>query len=109
MVCNGICDGIIISCDGSIVFFSAGLPQCFYIIILRHFKCCCWLRSVFHNNNIYIYIYIYSLNTSLIMNVAYLKVFILLGFYLFFGAGLLMSFHGHICPSVMIICVQPQT
>ncbi len=27
-----ICDGVRNFCDGSIVFFSAGLPRCFYII-----------------------------------------------------------------------------
>ncbi len=27
----------------------------------------------------------------------------------FLGGGLLMSFHGHSCPSIMIICIQPQT
>ncbi len=47
------------------------------------------------------------------MNIAYLKVTCGLRFHLFFfffflGAGLLMSFHGHSCPSVMIICIQPQ-
>ncbi len=30
-------------------------------------------------------------------------------FFSFIGAGLLRSFHGHSCPSVMIICIQPQT
>ncbi len=30
-------------------------------------------------------------------------------FFFFFGAGLLMSFHRHICPSIMIICIQLQT
>ncbi len=25
-----------------------------------------------------------------------------------FGGGLLMSFHGHSCPSIMIICIQPR-
>ncbi len=30
-------------------------------------------------------------------------------FFSFRGAGLLMSFHGHSCPSIMIICIQPQT
>ncbi len=29
-----------------------------------------------------------------------------LKFYFFLGAGLLMSFHGHSCPSIMIICIQ---
>ncbi len=47
------------------------------------------------------------------MNVAYLNVTCGLRFHLFFfffrGAGLLMSFHGHSCPSIMIICIQPQT
>ncbi len=104
-----ICDGVRIFCDGSIVF-SAGLPHCFFLqCILSHFKGCCWLRSVFITTKIYIY-----LNTSLIMNVVYLKVtcglhFHLLFFFSFLGAGLLMSFHGHSCPSIMIICIQPQT
>ncbi len=47
------------------------------------------------------------------MNVAYLKVTCGLRFHLFIfyflGAGLLLSFHGHSCPSIMIICIQPQT
>ncbi len=30
-------------------------------------------------------------------------------FFPFLGAGLLMFFHGHSCPSIMIICIQPQT
>ncbi len=30
-------------------------------------------------------------------------------FFPFLSAGLLMSFHGHSCPSIMIICIQPQT
>ncbi len=38
------------------------------------------------------------------MNVAYLNVT-----FFFLAAGFLMSFHGHSCPSIMIICVQPQT
>ncbi len=38
------------------------------------------------------------------MNVAYLKVT-----FFFFSTGLLMSFHGHSCPSIIIICIQPQT
>ncbi len=45
------------------------------------------------------------------MNIAYLKVTCGLRFHLFFfflGAGLLMSFHGHSCPSIMIIYIQPQ-
>ncbi len=44
------------------------------------------------------------------MNVAYLKVTCgLLFFFFFLGARLLMYFHGHSCPSIMIICIQPQT
>ncbi len=46
------------------------------------------------------------------MNVAYLKVTHGLRFHLFFfflGGGLLICFHGHSCPSIMIICIQPQT
>ncbi len=71
--------------------FSAGLPHCFYIIILTHFKGCCWLRSVFITQKIYI-----LSNTSLIMNTAYLKVTCGLRFHLFFFSrrGLLMSFMG---------------
>ncbi len=30
-------------------------------------------------------------------------------FFSFLGAGLLMSFPGYSCPSIMIICSQPQT
>ncbi len=30
-------------------------------------------------------------------------------FFFFLAAGLLMSFHGHSCPSIMIICIQPQS
>ncbi len=53
-----------------LLFFSAGLPRYFYIqCILSHFKGCCWLRSVFIATK-----NIYCLNTTLIMNVAYLKV-----------------------------------
>ncbi len=47
-----------------------------------------------------------------IMNVAYLKVMHRLHFHylfiFFLGAGLLMSFHGHSCPSIIIICIQPR-
>ncbi len=48
------------------------------------------------------------------VNVAYLKMTWGLRFHLFFflsflGAGLLMSFQGRSCPSIMIICIQPQT
>ncbi len=43
----------------------------------------------------------------------YLKVTHGLRFHLFIffflGAGLLLSFHGHSCPWIMIICIQPQT
>ncbi len=49
----------------------------------------------------------------MIMNVAYLKMkygfHLSFFFYSFLGAGLLMSFHGHSCPSIMIIFFQPQT
>ncbi len=48
-----ICDGITIFCYGSI-FFSAGLPHCFYIMHLSHFKGCCWLRFVFITTKKYI-------------------------------------------------------
>ncbi len=48
------------------------------------------------------------------MNVAYLKVmhglcFHPIYFFFFLGAGLQMSFHRHSCPSIVIICIQPQT
>lgn len=43
----------------------------------------------------------------------YLKVTHGLRFHLFIffflGAGLLLFFHGHSCPWIMIICIQPQT
>ncbi len=66
-----MCDGIIIFCNCSIVFFQLG---CLIIF-------------------------------TKIMNVAYLKV-TFSSFFFFLGAGLLMSFHGHSCPSIVIICVQ---
>ncbi len=92
-----------------LLFFSAGLPHCFYIKNFSHFKGCCWLRSVFITTKKYIFYF----NTSLIMNVAYLNVTCGLRFHLFIfyflDTGLLMSFHGHSCPSDMIICIQPQT
>ncbi len=50
-----------------LLFFSAVLPHCFYIMHFSHFKGCCWLRSVLYNHKKYIYI---IFNTSLIMNVA---------------------------------------
>ncbi len=43
----------------------------------------------------------YSLNTCLIMNVAYLKVT-----FFFLGAGLLMSFHGHLRSAAKMMCVS---
>ncbi len=51
------------------------------------------------------------------MNVAYLKVTPAIGsssfcclfvFVFFLGSELLMSFHRHSCPSIVIICIQPR-
>ncbi len=54
MVCNGICDLFVINllcvrifCDGSIVFFFFFCWVATLFLILRNFKGCCWLRSVF--------------------------------------------------------------
>ncbi len=73
MVCNGICDLFVMVLEFSVMvllcFFHQGCLIVFISFILTHFKGCCWLRSVFITTNIYIY----CLNTSLIMNIAYLK------------------------------------
>ncbi len=93
----------------------AGLPHCFYIMHIHftsHFKCCCWLRSIFITTKyVYIYIYIFCLNSFFNYECSLPKCDVLCFhlFFFFFGAGLLMSFHGRNCPSIMIICVQPQT
>ncbi len=109
MGCNGISNLFVIVLEFSVMvlsFFSAVLLHFFIQCVLSHFKGCCWLRSVFMTTK---KMYIYCLNTSLILNVAYLKVTYLVFIFFSLGAGLLMSFQGNSCQSIMIICVQLQT
>ncbi len=95
-----ICDGSLLEFSVMVLLFlSAGLPHCFYIMHFSNFKGCCWLRSVFiTTKNIYIILillWLWCLPESDVR--ASFSSFFL--FFSFLGAW----------PSIIIICIQPQT